>query len=104
MKKSTTVLAVITFVLSTAAFTGCSSAGKTSDAEAVAAVEPEANNDAFNSLAYSDDSSMSPDAGAVVDSANPSAYVADASTPSESSYTPSASPVNLGATSAGRSH
>jgi hypothetical protein len=81
----------------------CSSTPVTDSAE----VESSANNEAFSSLVNSDGS----ETGAVVDQSNPM-LVADASsnspTASDSSFSGSSSshhsPVNLGASSAGRAH
>lgn len=101
MKKFASVWVLGTFVLIVGTFSGCSSAERApEEGEAVAAVEPAANNEAFDALTNSD-ASASSDAGAVMDSSTPSSFVAESSyAPSE----PASSPVNLGASSAGRSH
>ncbi len=101
MKKFASVLVVGTFVLLMGTFSGCSSAEHApEEGEATAAVEPAANNEAFDALANSD-VSANPDAGAVMDTSTPSSFVADSSL---SASEPATSPVNLGASSAGRSH
>ena len=101
MKKFALVACLV--ALSGLTLTGCSSA-EVSDASTDMPVENGASNDAFNALANPDaaaSASSEPSVGAVVDTANPAATVAD-----NSSYTPPAekSPVNLGASSAGRAH
>ncbi|MBS1962066.1 MAG: hypothetical protein JST04_07620 [Bdellovibrionales bacterium] len=112
MKKFALVASLV--ALTVAGLNGCSSAEvSSSDATTDMPVEAGANNDAFNALANPDaaaSASAEPSStGAVVDTANPSTTVADNSAYSPPSFTDSAtapekSPVNLGASSAGRAH
>ena len=105
MKKITAVVSLVT-LMSIFGFSGCSSTPMASDENTEVPVEAAANSTEFNALAQSE-------AGAVVDSANPTTTtVADASTaqsyspPSFSDSAPAAesSSANLGASSAGRAH
>lgn len=111
MKKFALVASLV--ALTVAGLNGCSSAEVSSDATTDMPVESGANNEAFNALANPDaaaSASAEPSStGAIVDTANPSTTVADNSSYSPPSFTDSAtapekSPVNLGASSAGRAH
>lgn len=92
---------------------GCSHGELASSETTDMPVESAADNPEFNALANGDaaaEASAEPSVGAVVDTANPSTTVADNSSYSPSSFTdtasdaPAKSPVNLGASSAGRAH
>lgn len=101
MKKWTTVLTLATVTVSMSLFASCSSTPTTTadTTELPAEVTTDLPSD---SMSYSSEST-----GAVVDTASPPTYLADASSSTTSDYTPSyttSSPVNLGASSAGRSH
>ena len=106
MKKFSIVASLVT--LAALGLAGCSHGDLASDGTTDLPVESAANNSEFNALANPDaaaQASADPSVGAVVDTANPSSTVADNSTYSPSSFTdsaPSTSPVNLGASSAGR--
>lgn len=112
MKKFAIVVSMVALV-SVAGFSGCSSAPTTGEEGATSdmPVEAGANSAEFNALTDGAASaSAEPSPGAVVDTANPSTTVADSSAYSPPSFTDSApepaqkSPVNLGASSAGRAH
>lgn len=101
MKKFTTALFLVTLTASLTLFVGCSSTQKSDEVVGASDLPAEAtaSNDAYNSL-------MTEDLGAVKDEGAPT-YLADASgaqgAVSEPSSLSDASPVNLGASSAGRS-
>jgi hypothetical protein len=102
MKKFTLVVSLV--ALGTiAAFSGCSSSPLASENTSDMPVEASAGGEEFSSL-------TNPDPGAVIDSENSPSLVADNSSYSPPSFTDSApepamkSPVNLGASSAGRAH
>jgi len=101
MKKYTSALFLVVLTVTLA---GCSTAEV---ATTETPVEQSAGGDQFNSLANSD-LTPSADPGAVVDTSTPSTVVAAADTtpPADtaSSYSAPHSPVNLGASSAGRAH
>lgn len=102
--KKFAIVASLVALTAVAGLTGCSSAGVAPTTESTdMPVEAAANSAEFNALANPD----SP--GAVVDTANPSTIVADNSAYTPPSFTetataPAKSPVNLGASSAGRAH
>jgi hypothetical protein len=112
LMKKYAIVASLVMITAAIGLAGCSSAGKNPDATTDMPVEGAANNAAFNALANPDaaaSASAEPSTGAVVDTANPSTTVADNwaySPPSftDSAATPTKSPVNLGASSAGRAH
>jgi hypothetical protein len=109
MKKFAIVASLV--ALTAVGLIGCSSGEVAPDATTDMPVEASADNSAFNALTNPDvaaDQSSEPSTGAVLDTANPSATVADNSEYSPPSFTdtatePAKSPVNLGASSAGRS-
>lgn len=113
MKKFAIVLSLV--ALTAVGLTGCSSSQLASEETSDMPVEAGANSAEFNALANPDSAASASaeptSVGAVVDTANPSTTVADNSAYSPPSFTdsssdeaPSKSPVNLGASSAGRSH
>ncbi len=110
--KKYAIVASLVAITAAIGLAGCSSAGVNPDATTDMPVEGAANNSAFNALANPDaaaQASAEPSTGAVVDTANPSTTVADNSAYSPPSFTdagnsPAKSPVNLGASSAGRAH
>lgn len=106
MKNYTRVLTLVVLSAVLAGFAGCSSSQLAATETTDVPVEANAGGEAFNSLANSD---LTPtaDPGAVIDTATPPTVVAAASAPSEYKSQPefkSQSPVNLGASSAGRAH
>jgi hypothetical protein len=104
--------AIVASLVALMGLAGCSSAGVAPSETTDMPVEGAANNSAFNALANPDaaaSASSEPSTGAVVDTANPSTTVADNSAYTPPSFTdtataPAKSPVNLGASSAGRAH
>jgi hypothetical protein len=108
MKKFALVASLV--ALTAIGFSGCSSAEVASGETSEMPVEAGANSAEFNALANSDSAasaSAEPSVGAVVDTANPSTTVADNSSyspPSFANSAPEKSPINLGASSAGRAH
>lgn len=104
MKKYTNALFLVALTVTLA---GCSTGELASTETTEVPVEQSAGGEQFNSLANSDLTPAATDPGAVVDTATPNTVVASAdTTPSEpaSSYSAPQSPVNLGASSAGRAH
>lgn len=109
MKKFALVVSLVAFTA--LGLTGCSSSPVAGEETSEMPVEAGANSAEFNALANSDSAASASaeptSVGAVVDTANPSTTVADNSAYSPPSFTdsaPSKSPVNLGASSAGRAH
>ena len=109
MKKFALVVSLVAFTA--LGLAGCASSELASTETTDMPVEAGADSAEFNALANSDSAasaSAEPSStGAIVDTANPSTVVADNSAYSPPSFTESApekSPVNLGASSAGRAH
>lgn len=116
MKKFAIVVSLV--ALTAVGLTGCSTgelaSGETTDMPADGAAAAGTDSAEFNALTNSDGSASASaepaSTGAVVDTANPSTTVADNSSYSPPSFTDTAtapaekSPVNLGASSAGRAH
>ncbi len=100
MKKYTRVLSLVVIAIAALGFSGCSSTKLASSETTEMPVESNAGGEAFNNLA-SADLTPTADPGAVVDTAPPSTVVASAD-PAPAYSAPS--PVNLGASSAGRAH
>lgn len=118
MKKYTRVLFLVALSVSLGALAGCSSAGISNEGTD-APVEAGAGGEQFDSLANAD-LTPSADPGAIVDSGAPStsssepsttlaaadtsSYAANSYADNSPAYSAPKSPVNLGASSAGRAH
>ncbi len=105
MKKYTAVVKVLTLTVVMAAVTGCSSSQKTEDAEITGPSfsDPALTDVGTSDVGSSDTSALADSSSLMADAASSQETMSDAA-PTHIEPAKLDSPVNLGATSAGRSH